>query len=109
VSRVKKPENETPEESITRKIKETVSNTATRNEKISFDRKMNNMVLLLSQLSPIEDQITELLAKKMPIMDDIQMLRGEMMNSCVHPTTHLVIHQDHVVCKFCDRKFSIPN
>jgi ABC-type uncharacterized transport system ATPase component len=109
MSRIRKPEYETAEETTSRKIKETISNAATRGEKISFDRKMNNMVLLLSQLSPLEEQITELMARKIPILDSVQALRVEMVNSCVHPSTHLVINEHYAVCKFCDRKFNIPN
>ena len=108
MSRYKKPGDETPEETSIRKIKEAVANSASRNMKVSFDRKMNNMVTLLALLDPIETQITELLAQKMPIIDNIQTLRLEMLQECIHPATHLVVKDDHVLCKFCERKFSIP-
>ncbi len=108
MSRVKRPENETPEEETIRKIKDAVSSTKTRNEKVSWDRRMNNMVKLLAQLTPIEEQLTELLAQKLEIVDRVQDLRKEMVNECIHPSTHLIVHNDHVVCKFCNRKFSIP-
>jgi hypothetical protein len=109
MARDKKPLDETPEEEQIRRNKEVVAFAATRNEKVSFDRKMTNMVTLLTKLKPIEDEITDLLAKKIPIMDEIQELRNEMVTSCVHPITHLVDHGEHIVCKFCNRKFTIPS
>lgn len=107
MARLKKPENETPEEAIIRHAKEQVANKASRNEKVSWDRKMDNMVTLLSELQPLEDQILDLVAKKMPIIDKIQLLRNEMVKDCVHPFTHQVFHDDHIVCKFCERKFNV--
>jgi len=109
VARLKKPENETPDEAEIRRVKETIANAATRNEKVSWDRKMDNMVTLLSTLQPIEDEIADLMAKKMPIIDNVQILRNQMVLDCVHPYTHLVTHEDHVVCKFCNRKFNVQN
>lgn len=107
MARLKKPEGETPEEAVIRHAKEQVANNATRNEKVSWDRKMDNMVSLLTELQPLEDQILDLQARKMPIIDKIQSLRQEMVRDCVHPFTHLVHHEDHVVCKFCERKFNV--
>lgn len=107
MSRAKKPENETANEAEIRRVKETIANNATRNEKVSFDRKMDNMVTLLAKLQPIENQIADLLALKMPIIDGVQALRTLMVNECVHPQTHLVEHDDHIVCKFCNRKFNV--
>lgn len=109
MARLKKPENETEDEALVRREKETIANNATRNEKVSWDRKMDNMVSLLALLQPIEDQITDLTAQKMPIIDRIQELRKDMVKECVHPYTHLVHHDDYIVCKFCDRKFTLQN
>lgn len=107
MARLKKPENETTEETTIRRKKETIANNATRNEKVSWDRKMNNMVSLLAELTPIEDEITDLMVKKMAIIDKVQSLRADMVKECTHPFTHLASHDDHIVCKFCDRKFTI--
>lgn len=107
MARNKRPDNETPDEVIIRRTKETIANAATRNEKVSWDRKMDNMVSLLATLQPIEDQLADLMAQKMPIVDKVQALRNEMVNSCVHPFTHLVFHDEYVVCKFCNKKFSV--
>jgi hypothetical protein len=107
MARLRKPENETTDEAEVRRVKETIANKATRNEKVAWDRKMDNMVTLLAKLQPIEDQIADLLTLKMPIIDDVQALRTLMVNDCVHPFTHLVEHDDHIVCKFCNRKFNV--
>lgn len=108
MGRRKKPENETTEESSIRKVLETVADNATRSEKVSWDRKMDNMVALLAKLQPIEDQILDLMAQKMPIVDSIASLRKEMVRDCVHPYTHLVHKVDNMAeCKFCGKTFSV--
>lgn len=107
MARAKRPENETADETAIRHTKETIANNATRNEKVSFDRKMDNMVSLLSLLTPIDEQISDLMTQKLPIVDKIQSLRQDMVKDCIHPYTHLVYHDDHVICKFCDRKFTV--
>jgi hypothetical protein len=107
MARNKKPENETYDESLIRQSKENISNHATRNEKVAFNRRMDNMVSLLATLTPIEEQIGDLLTQKQPIIESIQSLRNEMVRDCVHPQTHLVHHEEYVVCKFCDRKFIV--
>lgn len=105
----KAPENETPEEQKLRLQKEKISNAANRSEKVSWNRKMDNMVKLLGQLRPIEEQILELYTQKMPIFDQVQELRETMVKECVHPYEYLVIHDDHALCKFCGKKISLPN
>jgi hypothetical protein len=107
VARRKKPENETTEDAAIRHIMETVSSTATRNEKVSWNRKMDGMQELLTKIRPIEDSITDLLAIKQPLIDQIQDVRQEMVKDCVHPYTHLIYKDDHVVCKFCYKKFVV--
>lgn len=108
MARRKKPEDETPEEEQIRRRMETVADTATRSEKVSWDRKMDNMVKLLAQLRPIEDQVLDLLAMKQPIMDEIAALRMDMVKDCVHPFTHLTPQADGTVqCKFCMKRFGI--
>jgi hypothetical protein len=108
MARRKKPENESKDETLIRRQMESVSDHATRNEKVSWDRKMDNMVSLLATLRPIEEQISELIAKKVPIMDNIAALRQEMVQECVHPYTHLVHKTTVIECKFCMAKLSIP-
>lgn len=109
MARRKKPVDETVEQSEVRRILETIADNATRSEKVSWDRKMDNMVKLLAKLRPIEDQIVDLLAQKGPLLDDVQLLRREMVRECVHPYTHLTYDTNDgtIVCKFCERKFAI--
>jgi uncharacterized glyoxalase superfamily metalloenzyme YdcJ len=108
MARRKKPENETKDEAATRRQLEAVADHATRNEKVSWDRKMDNMVRLIAEITPIEEQISDLLAQKMPIMDKIQVLRNEMVSECVHPHTHLIHKGTHIECKFCLAKLALP-
>lgn len=108
MARRKKPEGETTEQANVRRVLETVADTATRGEKVSWDRKMDNMVTLLAKLRPIEDKILDLMSEKLPVLDEISALRKEMVHDCVHPYTHLVhIKENTVQCKFCDRKFQV--
>lgn len=107
MAKMKKPENETDHETTIRKLKETIANAASRNDKVAFDRKMNNMVTLLAELQPIDDQISDLLAEKTPIIDKIQALRTQMVIDCVHPYTHQVEYEGFIICKFCNRKFVV--
>ena len=109
MARRKAPENETAEEQLTRRQREAIANTADRSEKTSWNRKMDNMVKLMSKLRPIEDQILELQAEKQPVFDEIQELRRLMVKECVHPYEYLVIHDDHAECKFCNKRISLPN
>jgi hypothetical protein len=108
MSRRKKPEGETPEQAEYRRRLEAIADNATRSEKVSWDRKMDNMVSLIAKLRPIEDKIIDLMAEKTPIIDDITALRREMVKECVHPYTHLTIRDDDSVeCKFCNKRFSV--
>jgi hypothetical protein len=86
---------------------DTICSMTTRNDKMSWERKMNNMVSLLADITPIEDQILQLLAKKQVIYDQVSELRAIMVKECVHPYTHLVHEQDYVLCKFCERKIVV--
>jgi hypothetical protein len=98
---------ETPEQTSIREYFEVISNKASRSEKISWDRKMDNMVQLIAKLKPIEEQVLELLALKQPVMDQIADLRKEMVSDCVHPITHLAYKDEFAECKFCNRKFAV--
>lgn len=109
MARRKKPDNESVEQAEVRHILETIADNATRSEKVSWDRKMDNMVRLLARLRPIEEKILDLMAEKGPILDEVQSLRKEMVKECVHPYTHLTFNDRDgtIVCKFCERKFVI--
>lgn len=108
MARRKKPENETAEDTSVRRTLETIADAATRGEKVSWDRKMDNMVTLIAKLRPIEEQILDLMVAKTPIMDEIAALRRDMVKDCVHPFTHLLhLGNGQATCKFCDKKFTV--
>jgi hypothetical protein len=107
MARRKKPDEESISEADERHILEIIADNATRSEKVSWDRKMDNMVKLLAKLKPIEERIVDLMASKAPIIDEVQALRREMVRECVHPYTHLTSTDEVIVCKFCERKFAI--
>lgn len=108
MARRKKPDNETPEQARVRSMLEIVSNQAPRSDKTSWNRKMTNMQKLLDQIQPIEQRILELHMKKQPIADEIEELRRIMVTECVHPFDLLVFKEDHIECKFCHNKISLP-
>lgn len=107
MARRKKPDGETPDQAETRRHLELIADAATRGEKVSWDRKMDNMVSLIAKLRPIEDKILDLMAEKQPIIDEISELRHQMVKECVHPYTHLVLKGDVAECKFCSKRFGM--
>lgn len=108
MARRKTPSNETEQQKQERQLKEIIANGPSRSEKVSWNRKMDNMVKLMSKLSPIEEEIIALQAKKIPVFDEIQALRETMVTECIHPFEYLVINEDHILCKFCNKKLSKP-
>lgn len=107
MARTRKPTDESPEEAEVRRRLEAVANNASRGEKVTWERKMDNMVKLLAKLHPIENAMLELMVKKNAALDEVAALRQEMVRDCVHPLPHLVHHDDKTVtCKFCNRRFS---
>lgn len=110
MARRKAPSNESPEERKARRIKEEISNTANRSEKVSWNRKLDALVKLVARIRPIEEEILELHVKKMPIFDEIQELRETMVNECVHPFEYLELDasQEFAICKFCGRNVGVP-
>jgi len=109
MARRKKPEGETPEQAKERYILESIANHATRSEKTSWNRMMDNMVSLIATIKPIEDKILRLQAKKIPIVDEIQHLRKKMVRECVHPYDHIIYTDDAVLCKFCGNRLKVIN
>ena len=113
MARRKIPEHETEVEQSDRRIRDTISNTADRSAKTSWNRKMDNMVKLMAKVRPIENEIIALQAEKQPIFDEIQELRKLMVKECVHPYEYLLVvtdeENDYTLCKFCERKLVLPN
>ena len=69
---------------------------------------MDNMVKLIATMRPLEEQILKIIEQKIPIFDAIQELRLTMVKECIHPYDHLTYFENHVRCKFCDRRISVP-
>lgn len=108
MARKLKPIDETPEELAQRQTLEYISNNSTRSEKVSWNRKLDNLVALMAELTPVEEEIMALVVKKkIPLMDQVQELRGLMVNECIHPADYLEPKEDHVECKFCQTKIRV--
>lgn len=103
----RKEVNETDVQKHERLTKESIANHATRSEKTAWARKQQNLEKLIhEQVRPIEEQILDLQLKLRPMYDQIQSMRQEMVESCVHPYEMLVTHDDAVTCKFCGKTLS---
>lgn len=109
MAKKKKPENETVEQKKERHTFETISNMASRSEKTAWNRKMDNMVKMITELQPIEEKILKIIKEeKIPIQDNIQELRNTMVNECIHPYEYLATKEDGAVfCKFCEKRMGL--
>lgn len=103
----KHPESATPAELLELKLKDTVANHATRSEKTAWQRQHDNLTKLVRKLEPIEDKMLALITEKTKIIDELMVLRSEMVQSCVHPFEHLIVHDHAVVCKFCEKRMVV--
>jgi len=110
VPRMKKPENESPEDAKIRQQKEFIANTSTRSEKTAWNRKYNNITKLIDgELSAIEDEYLVLFFKREKALDKVAKLRSAMVDECVHPFDQLIHKTTFVECKFCNRKIGISS
>lgn len=105
----KTPEGISTEELAAHKAKDFISNHATRSEKIAWERQFTNLQRLVKRLEPIEDKMMALITEKGQIIDDLMVLRRELVETCIHPFEHLVTHDNYIICKFCEKKMAIPN
>ena len=106
MARLKKPEDETETQALSRRMKETIANHATRSEKTSWHRKQKNMEKLIARMAPFDDQILNLMAQKQILLDEVSVLRVEMVESCIHPYDGLIHKGDFVECKFCNKQLA---
>ena len=83
---------------------ESIANFSDRNSKMAWERKMSRMQRLLQKIQPIEEEIIKLQAKKVPIYDEIQSIREDMVRECIHPFDYLIEKDGYVYCKFCEAK-----
>lgn len=79
-----------------------------KNEKLAWKRKIKKMAGLIESVAVVEEEILTLVLKKQPTLDEIAILRAEMVKECIHPKDHLAHLDSYLLCKFCDRKISIP-
>jgi hypothetical protein len=107
--RNKKVENETEDQAAERRLREKISNTANRSDKVSWNRKLDNMIKLVAQVNRLQEQIQDLEEEKEPIVDQIAALRQVMVNECVHPFDQIVVEENHSLCKFCGKKIVVVN
>lgn len=93
-----------------KEIFNTISNHATKNERITWKRKQKKLTEMIeTNISPIELKILELTMQKQAYMDEVVALRDVMVKECVHDKEFLVLKDDHVHCKFCDSKIKTNN
>lgn len=105
----KKPDVETDEQYKIRQMLEKISNHATRSEKTTWNRKRKNIEDLVEEIKPLEDRMLDINIKMIPMLDKIKLLRNDMVASCIHPYDLLVYKGNHIECKFCNKKLSLPN
>lgn len=104
----KKPEFTNIEEEQIWQILDDISNTPPKNEKNIWLRKRKKIEEFVEQVEPIEEKIRELILQKQPIYDEIAKLRNIMVKDCIHPFDLLEYKINHVLCKFCNSKISLP-
>lgn len=93
-------------------LPEEIANHATTSEKNAWQRKKRKMNKLMEELTPIEEELLDLKKRKDELVDQITLLRQEMVKSCIHPSNMVIEVTDQpgvAVCKFCDTKVSLPN
>lgn len=84
-----------------------VSDHATQSETLSWQRKYKNLSKFMEQLTPIEEELLRLHAEKNSLIDCVAETRNTMTDNCIHPKDLLVMHEGHIVCKFCERTFAV--
>lgn len=104
----KRPEDVTPEELAIHRAKDFISNHATRAEKTAWQRQHENLAKLVRKLAPIEDKMLDLINQKSKIIDEVMVLRKDLVEQCIHPFEDLVHHEGCIICKFCEKKMAIP-
>lgn len=88
--------------------KKVIANQAVQSDKTAWNRKYNNLQVLVEKINILSDQVLELEALKMPIADEISELRNQMVQECIHPQEYLIDEGDGIiVCKFCENRFKM--
>ena len=79
-----------------------------KNDKLAWMRKYKKLQAYSEELLPLEEKALAVFQEKQPILDKISELRAEMIKECVHPREALIHNGNHIVCKFCEARLSIP-
>lgn len=87
--------------------KKIISGFTNISDKNSWLRKYENMQKLIETVNAYAEEITEIDKKRIPIFDEIALLRQTMVDECIHPHDHLIEYDDYVECKFCNKKFTV--
>jgi hypothetical protein len=111
MARKLKPMDETKSDLHDRIMLESIANKAVRGEKVSWNRKMDNMISQLADLAQIEERIFDIIVtEKNPILDQISELRELMVNECIHPIEQLVVKEGgYAECKFCNKRIRLQS
>lgn len=105
----KTPTDATPQELHEHRLKDTISNHATRSEKTAWERRHESLEKLVRKLEPIEDKMLALITEKSKIFDELLVIRAELVQTCIHPFEQLIVHEGAVVCKFCEKKMVVQD
>ena len=86
-----------------------VTNIKDKNEKLSWTRRQKSLEKVIEEeINPLSEQIMILENQRRELYDKVMAARQQMVKECIHPKNSLVHMDDHILCKFCDRKLSIP-
>lgn len=86
-----------------------ISSGKNKNERLSWKRKYDKLQeMITNEIKPLEDLILQMLEKKMQALDRLAELRKQMVKECIHPKNNLIHKENHVECKFCTAKLSLP-
>lgn len=88
---------------------EYIASLPTKNEVKSWERKCIALAKLLELLAPIDEQILEIIRERQPLINDIEELRAQMTQECIHPKEHLIDLPGYTLCKFCEKRLVIPD
>lgn len=86
-----------------------IVNHATQGERNAWNRKRRQIEALVEQIQPVEQQIIEMRGRIQPTYDTIAEIRESMIHDCIHPADMLIDHDGVTICKFCERRFVVPN
>ena len=86
-----------------------ISRNKNSNERLSWKRKHDKMQdIIKNKLEPVETKVLAALDEKNKILEEIQILRHQMIKECIHPKDYLIHNNTHITCKFCNVNLSLP-